>query len=142
MPANPSPIVAPIDESKKYFTLDEASRALPYVQRVVHDICQSYRQAVSLQQKMEFPLPDQDTQRLRDEYETIMARLNELVDELTLVGAELKDYDKGLVDFPAVHEGREVLLCWKMGEEAIDHWHEVDAGYSGRQPVTMLDNGA
>lgn len=139
MPANPSPTVAPIEEGKKYFNLTEANRSLPYVRRVVRDICDAYRRAVTLQQKMEFPLPDQDTQAMRDEYEAIMGRLNLLVDELTLVGVELKDYDKGLVDFPAVHHGREVLLCWRLGEEQVDHWHEVESGFSGRQPADLLD---
>lgn len=139
MPANPSPTVAPVDQDKKYFTLDQATQSLPYVRRVVSDITAAYRRAVALQQKMEFPLPDQDPQVMRDEYETLMGRLNVLVDELTLVGVELKDYDKGLVDYPAIHEGREVLLCWKLGEDSIDHWHEVESGFAGRQPVELLD---
>ena len=139
MPTNHTPAVPPIDQSKKYFSLDEANRALPFVRRVVTDICEAYRRAVGLQHKMEFPLPDQDTDQLRDEYETLMSRLNDLVDELTLVGVELKDYDKGLVDFPAIHEGREVQLCWMLDESTISAWHEVDAGFANRRSIDTFD---
>lgn len=138
MPTNHTPAVPQLDQSKKYFSLDEANRALPFVRRVVADICEAYRRAVGLQHKMEFPLPDQDTERLRDEYETLMSRLNDLVDELTLVGVELKDYDKGLVDFPAVRDGREVQLCWMLDEPAINAWHELDAGFAARQPIATF----
>ena len=47
----------------------------------------------------------------------------------------LRDLDRGLVDFPALREGREIYLCWVDGEEDIGHWHELDAGYRGRQPL-------
>ncbi len=138
MPINPSPAVTPIQDDRKYFSVDQANRALPYVRRVVTDIVDAYHAAVSLQHKMEFPLPDQDTDQLRGEYDTIMSRLNDLIDELSDVGAELKDYDKGLVDFPAALDGREVSLCWMLGEPEITAWHEVDAGFAGRQPIETL----
>lgn len=47
----------------------------------------------------------------------------------------VKDLDKGLIDFPSFFGGREVFLCWEMGEPDIEHWHELDAGYSGREPI-------
>ena len=64
--------------------------------------------------------------------------LNLLIDELQQIGVELKDFEKGLVDFPAVHLNREISLCWHSGETNVHTWHEVDAGYAGRQDVTML----
>ena len=51
---------------------------------------------------------------------------------------ELKDYQTGLIDFIGRHEGRDVYLCWKLGEEQITHWHELNAGFAGRQPVETL----
>lgn len=48
---------------------------------------------------------------------------------------QLKDLDRGLVDFPAIHLGREVFLCWEQGEEDIDFWHELDGGFAGREPL-------
>ncbi len=60
-----------------------------------------------------------------------MQRIAE-IDEL---GITVKDLDMGLIDFPCLRDGREVYLCWKLGEPGIDWWHEIDAGYAGRQPL-------
>jgi hypothetical protein len=62
-------------------------------------------------------------------------RLAEYVHELNGLGIQLKDFYTGLVDFPCWMEGREVLLCWKQGEPGVDHWHELDAGFAGRQKL-------
>ena len=58
----------------------------------------------------------------------------------TLVGCELKDWESGLVDFPSRMDSREVCLCWKLGEEQITQWHEVYAGFAGREPITTADD--
>ena len=47
----------------------------------------------------------------------------------------VRDIDSGLVDFPAVIDGREVYLCWRLGEESVDHWHDLDSGFGGRTPL-------
>jgi hypothetical protein len=122
---------------KKYFSVDEANRALPYVTRIVADITAAYGRIVELRRLLEKE-PLQGVAELEREYDGAMDRLSSLIDELHVVGVELKDFERGLVDFPAVHDGREVLLCWKRGETAVSHWHEVDAGLAGRQPVTSL----
>ena len=66
---------------------------------------------------------------------TLVAGLRELVDELLKLGVDFKGFDLGLVDFPCWHEGREICLCWKLGEPAIGFWHETWAGYAGRRPL-------
>lgn len=124
---------------KKYFTLHEANRALCLVSRVVDDIHQAYRQAMDIRKQAEQILPTDDQESLRDAYDRCMDQLNELMDELHQVGVEFRDFDMGLVDFPSVHEGREVFFSWKRGEPTITAWHEADAGYTGRQDVAMLD---
>ena len=129
-----------LESEKKYFTLEQANRALPYVRRVVDDITGVYSRIIELRKCADKPGgPDTEAER---EYEKTMDRLSELVDELHAVGVELKDFELGLVDFPAMHQGREVLLCWKRGEPSVQHWHELDAGLSGRQPVSILDDRA
>lgn len=120
------------DADAKHFTVSQANSALPYVSRIVDDIAEVYSRVLELRSGA-------DTGDER-EYETTMDRLSALVDELHAVGVELKDFELGLVDFPAVHEGRDILLCWKRGEADIDHWHEIDAGLAGRQPVTLLES--
>jgi hypothetical protein len=65
-------------------------------------------------------------------------RLDELVHRIQETGAIVKDISIGLVDFPALREGREVYLCWKYGEEQIQFWHEPEAGFAGRQPIEQF----
>ena len=126
-----------LDPEKKYFTVAEANSALPYVARVVEDITLVYARIIELRRGAEKPGgPDSGAEK---EYETTMDRLSELVDELHAVGVELKDFELGLVDFPAIHDGRDVLLCWKRGETDIGHWHEIDAGLAGRQSVRLME---
>jgi hypothetical protein len=124
---------------KKYFSVAEANRALPYVTRIVDDVVDIYDQIVTLRRKLErYPdtIESIDAERA---YEQAMDRLSGLVDELHDVGVELKDFEKGLVDFPALHDDREVLLCWHKGEAKVNHWHEVDAGAAGRHSVETLN---
>lgn len=63
------------------------------------------------------------------------AALREAVEALLDLGVLVKDLDSGLVDFPSVRDGREVLLCWQLGEERVAWWHDPDAGFAGRQPL-------
>jgi len=62
-------------------------------------------------------------------------RLDDLIHRIQETGAIVKDISIGLVDFPSLRQGREVYLCWKYGEERIQFWHEVQAGFAGRQPI-------
>ena len=55
--------------------------------------------------------------------------------ELQAAGIVLRDLDRGLVDFPAMRDGREVYLCWELGEDRVTHWHELESGFAGRQPL-------
>jgi hypothetical protein len=64
------------------------------------------------------------------------------VDAIAEHGAEVKDLDEGLIDFPAVHRGETVLLCWKLGEDEIRYWHRIGDGFAGRRPVEELDGPA
>jgi hypothetical protein len=129
---------------KRRFSLAEANRSLPLVKRVVGDIVKTHAQAMKLQREMERhsggkqqPQPPTAT-AIQNELDACMAKLEDFVDELSDIGCELKDYQVGLIDFVGQHDGRDVYLCWKLGEERITHWHELDGGYAGRQPVSKL----
>jgi hypothetical protein len=67
--------------------------------------------------------------------EALVEQLNERLARLNEWGIELKGLDEGLLDFPSEREGRVVYLCWKLGEERIAWWHEIDVGFAGRQPL-------
>lgn len=70
------------------------------------------------------------------QYVKVLYELGKLTTELHELGVQLKDYTRGLIDFPTLREGRIVLLCWQLGEgEKIAWWHEVEDGFAGRQPL-------
>jgi hypothetical protein len=64
-----------------------------------------------------------------------IAVIQEIVAEISALGCELKDLTTGLIDFPAERDGREVYLCWRYGEDKVEWWHDMDAGFAGRQPL-------
>lgn len=127
----------------KYFTTDEANRTLPFVRRIVSDITSLYpdwRELVSryelaaAQAKPEWgESPDQLA--LRSQIEDIARRITAYLAELEAVGCVFKGFQEGLVDFYGKLDGRDVFWCWKQGEERIEHWHEIEAGFAGRQSV-------
>ncbi len=125
-------------ETKRFFTPEQANSALPLVQRIVTDIVAQYQQLEHLQKRRQ-KLSSQERADDISALDSLAAqgakRLNDLIDEIKLIGCELKDWTLGLVDFPAILDGREVYLCWKLGEKQISHWHETHAGMIGRQPI-------
>ena len=127
---------------KRRFSLAEANRSLPLVQRVVGDIVKTHAMATKLQHEVERHAggkqPQPTAGAIQEQLDSCMNKLEDFVDELSEIGCELKDYQMGLIDFVGRHEGRDVYLCWKLGEERITHWHEVDTGFAGRQSVAKL----
>jgi hypothetical protein len=131
------PRVSPSKTVRK-FTLAEANKTLPLVKRIVADIVRVNTEAASLQERVDGLDEGRDRTSAARELESRVSRLGELVDELTDVGAALKDYRTGLIDFVGRHDGHDVFLCWKLGEEKIAYWHEQSAGFAGRKPVSQL----
>ena len=129
---------------KRRFTVEEANRSLPLVQRVVGDIVKTHALAMKLQHEIERQAEPRQAKQpptpaaMQEQLDQCMAKLEDFVDELSEIGCELKDYQMGLIDFVGRHEDRDVYLCWKLGEERITHWHEVDTGFAGRQSVAKL----
>jgi hypothetical protein len=69
-------------------------------------------------------------------YAAILTELTTQMAELEALGVQLKDFERGLVDFPSLRDGRVVLLCWQLGEgDELEWWHDVDAGFAGRTPL-------
>ncbi len=77
--------------------------------------------------------PYQDLIRKRGEREATSARLEETINQIQETGCLVKDLDLGLIDFPSLRDGREIYLCWKLGEKRIEYWHGVDEGFAGRK---------
>lgn len=122
---------------RRRFTVAEANRALPLVRRIVTDIVAAHGRALEIQAEIG-RAASKEQPALQARLEGLLERLEDVVDELTEVGCELKDYAIGLVDFTGRHQGRDVYLCWKLGEDQVGHWHERDAGVAGRKPVRTL----
>lgn len=130
----------------RYFTLSEAERLLAKVGGQV-------RQAVHLKTELETVNQEFEalTQRvamaggmivnqerfltLRSRRDGLAKRLRERIEEIHEHGCQIKDLDRGLLDFPTIYRGEEVLLCWKMGEETIGYWHGMNDGFAGRRKI-------
>jgi len=120
---------------RRRFTLAEARRTLPLVRRIAADVVRAHAVAAGVHRQLSAKPSREERLRLEVELDRAVVKLQGYVDELHDIGVELKDYATGLLDFVTLHEGREVYLCWRPGEETIDHWHETDAGIAGRRPV-------
>ena len=133
------------NRGKKYFTAAEANAALPLVRAIVKDIVElahALRDRHERLERLSGASRDamgeayrEELEMLREEQDRSEQRMREYIQELTALGVELKDYYAGLVDFPAWMNGHEVYLCWRLGEPEVQHWHELDAGFAGRQPL-------
>ena len=77
--------------------------------------------------------------RASKEVERLAGEIVAAVQQIQDLGAVVKDVDSGLVDFPAVHRGRDVLLCWRLGEDEVGHWHDLESGFAGRQELPFED---
>lgn len=123
---------------RRHFTLEHANRTLPLVRRIVADIVRQHKLVSSLEDKCHIRRPDvprEKQEELTRQYAIELEKLGDLADELTAVGCEIKDWRIGLIDFRSLHQGREIELCWRLGEDRIAFWHEVNAGFAGRQPI-------
>jgi hypothetical protein len=133
-------------EQERRFTLDEAQRLLDaelraLAERMVEaraksrDLEARWRKLVlaigSNGGNMERP----EVRNLREAVEASHADLQEIVGRFTAEGVQVKDMDRGLIDFPAEVEGQDALLCWHVGEERIAFWHSPEEGFAGRKPI-------
>lgn len=127
----------------RIFTVEEAERTLPLVRRVVQDVMVEYpawRAAVGRYELLTGGAraewgENAELVAVRNEVTERAERINGYFGELEKIGCSFKGFDAGLVDFYSLREDRLVFLCWRLGEERITYWHELDAGFGGRQPI-------
>ena len=137
---------SPSVETKRYFSVEEANKALPLVRMIVGDIVSHWQAVTELRRRLSVLTAPTTRKRVAgDPYEEELAqsraelevqeeKLRSYLEELERLGVELKGTD-GLCDFPSRRDGREVCLCWRLGEPDVAFWHEPDAGFAGRQPL-------
>jgi hypothetical protein len=132
--------------NRKYFTVERANAMLPLVRAIVKDLAELSRDVIDRRDRLAHLLAGRNGQstdvyseelvQIEEELEKDGRRLRDYVEELTKLGLEPKNGQEGLVDFPTLIEGREAYLCWKLDEPEILYWHDLDAGFAGRQPLT------
>jgi hypothetical protein len=130
---------------KRYFTASEANATLPLLRSILRDVTELARELSERHDRLSRVQPppngrlgdayQEEIQGIQAEFERDRERMEELIHELQGLGVELKDPYSGLVDFPCLRDGHEVYLCWRLGEPDVAHWHELDAGFAGRQKL-------
>jgi hypothetical protein len=130
----------------KTFTLEEAQSLLPVVESLLKRAIEGKQSAEEVDTGLQelarriylsggMKVDVGRVARLRAEMENHLLRARESIAEIDAIGVQVKDLDGGLIDFPCRLDDQVVLLCWRMGEPAIEHWHTVDEGFQGRQPL-------
>jgi hypothetical protein len=130
----------------KTFTIDEAQSLLPVLESLLKRAMEGKRCAETVESGLNglaqriylsggMRVNTADITKQRAEMEAHLKQVRESVAEIDAIGVQIKDLESGLLDFPCRLDDQVVLLCWRMGEQAIEHWHTVEAGFQGRQPV-------
>ena len=124
----------------KLFTVQEANALLPEVRNITGKIQRAHRQLSQYrdQARQASEAAEQGGGGIAEgvAYAAILTALTTQLAELEALGVQLKDFERGLVDFPSLRDGRVVLLCWQLGEgDELEWWHDVDAGFAGRTPL-------
>ena len=115
---------------KKFFTPEEANKRLPYIKRIVAEILANGKELRGIAE-------DYKGREVPEKFEILMFEIEALTTELEGLGCFYKDwnFEVGLVDFPALIDGKEVFLCWRSDEDQLTWCHGVDVGYSGRRLI-------
>jgi len=130
----------------KTFTLDEAQSLLPVLESLLKRAMDGKRSAQDVESNLTglaqriylaggMRVNATDIARQRAEMEDHLKRVRESIAEIDSIGVQVKDLESGLLDFPCRVDDEIVLLCWRVGEPAIEHWHTVEGGFKARQPV-------
>ena len=125
----------------RYFTLQEANETLVTIRPLMDEV-QTIRQKILAKQPEAWPAIEKSAgnggNRALSNMVQDFEKLDALVHQIRDTGAQIKDINTGLLDFSALKNGREVYLCWQHGEDDIRYWHEIEAGFAGRQPIQLF----
>ena len=129
----------------RYFTLEEANRAVGELRPVVERMVEHRRRFVAAQERRGAlaeqagsnggDLTPGDFAEVEQELEDEATSLAVCIERIQSAGAQVKDLDAGLLDFPSLRDGEEILLCWRLGEDEIEFWHGPEEGFAGRKPL-------
>lgn len=121
------------------FTLDEANALIPWLAEKFQNLNLVRHEYVSIQERMNDPRINSgneiEVSELKSTSDQLARQLEEGVEEILDQGIIVRDMSLGLVDFPSLRDNRDIYLCWIGGEVRVDYWHEVNQGFSHRQPI-------
>ncbi len=122
---------------RHHYTREEARALLPQVRRWLEELLQDRHEAEKLDRRLEAPLAaGQDMGgTMVNRSVSLLAKMRGVFLEFHRRDIQIKDLERGLLDFPALINGREVFLCWEKDEDDIEYWHDIDAGFAGREPL-------
>jgi hypothetical protein len=140
------------DHEPRLFSLPEAERARRHVEPLLIEAMEARRQVGELDDKLSaianrilimggITIDYDVAAHMRSEYNRLVARVKDALDQIHATGCVVKDLDSGLVDFPAVLRNESVYLCWRLGEDRIRFYHRQDEGFAGRKPIDPEDTG-
>ncbi len=131
--------------AKRYFTVEEANTLLPELRVILEHLQTRRGELEERQQALEairqqagangHRMASEEFVRLKREAEFLLEECNTAIKKIDSLGCFLKDLHLGLIDFPSLREGREVLLCWKPDEAEVAYWHGLTEGFAGRKPI-------
>lgn len=140
------------DAATRCFTVEQANAMLPLVRAITEDLVSLGREVFERRQRLEYLKASrkkddpsdpymEELLQVEEELERQTEKLRGYVRELEDLGVEPKSATEGLIDFPAVLDGRPVFLCWKLGEPEVMFWHDLESGFAGRQPIPRITIG-
>jgi hypothetical protein len=121
-----------------FYRLDEATERLADVEPVLERLRDQRRQLIRLRDDAAAEDDAETVEAIRLRMQGVIDQMQAEVVQLDEWGISLRDIESGLIDFPALAGGRQVWLCWRLGEDGIDWWHELEDGFSGRRPLVEL----
>jgi hypothetical protein len=127
---------------ERVFTVAEARNLIPSLRPILEEVAEEWRRIKELHpeiQKARDNAPFDGYSKFGVTYVESVSHLTFLLQQIKEMGVILKDVEKGLCDFPYVRNGKVVYLCWQLGEESIDFWHEIETGFAGREPLDETD---
>lgn len=119
----------------KRYTVEEANALLPYLAPTLVELRDRSEEAARIKEQMDAAAATNGGSTDRERWARTLARVQELMERLEEWEIALRDLNSGLVDFPAVIEGSDAYLCWRLGEPEVSHWHSPDDGFRGRRPL-------
>ena len=127
---------------ERIFTLAEARSLISRLRPILEEVSEQWSRIKELHpeiQKARDKAPFDGFSKFGVTYVESVSNLTFLLQQVKEMGVVVKDVDKGLCDFPYMRQGKVVYLCWQLGEESILYWHDIEAGFAGREPLDEND---